>query len=208
MLLVHRSASLRSTQVPSPQHGNDAERTLSGNIARCAPVKRSVERGAATAGSSHVRSKNGDPASIHQMDMCTAYRAGHFLGSRSTQVELRRVRPAPSQSPQHAIAQAAGSVFPPPNHAAWLIPTKGPVLADLAPTVEHLKTLADDAERDAGLGVRSRPARRSPSPRPLRPLTRWSRSAPATPQMAKGGGWRRVLGPSSNVGKGDGNFTT
>ena len=58
----------------------------------------------------------------------------------------------------HAIARAAGPVFLPPTpqaQAAALIPTVGAVLADLGHTVERLKTLADDAERDGGLGMRA-----------------------------------------------------
>ena len=57
-----------------------------------------------------------------------------------------------------AIAQAAGPA-PLPSmsgaHAAALIPTVGAVLADLGQTVERLKTFADDAERDGGLGIRA-----------------------------------------------------
>src|SRR5262245_59242449 len=58
----------------------------------------------------------------------------------------------------HAIARAAGPVLLPPTpqaQAAQLIPTVGAVLADLGHTVERLKTLADDAERDGGLGMRA-----------------------------------------------------
>jgi hypothetical protein len=54
----------------------------------------------------------------------------------------------------HAIARAAGAMFLPPTpqaQAAALIPTVAAVLADLGHTVERLKTLADDAERDGGL---------------------------------------------------------
>ena len=43
----------------------------------------------------------------------------------------------------------------PQAQAAALIPTVGAVLADLGHTVERLKTLADDAERDGGLGMRA-----------------------------------------------------
>ena len=49
-------------------------------------------------------------------------------------------------------------MFLPPTpqaHAAALIPTVGAVLADLGHTVERLKALADDAERDGGLGMRA-----------------------------------------------------
>ena len=49
-------------------------------------------------------------------------------------------------------------MFLPPTpqaQAAALIPTVGAVLADLGHTVERLKTLADDAERDGGLGMRA-----------------------------------------------------
>ncbi len=58
----------------------------------------------------------------------------------------------------HAIARAAGPVLLPPTpqaQAAALIPTVGAVLADLGHTVERLKALADDAERDGGLGMRA-----------------------------------------------------
>ena len=43
----------------------------------------------------------------------------------------------------------------PQAQAAQLIPTVGAVLADLGHTVERLKTLADDAEHDGGLGMRA-----------------------------------------------------
>jgi hypothetical protein len=58
----------------------------------------------------------------------------------------------------HAIARAAGAMFLPPTpqaQAAALIPTVSAVLADLGHTVERLKALADDAERDGGLGMRA-----------------------------------------------------
>ena len=57
----------------------------------------------------------------------------------------------------HAIARPAGPIsLPSPQaQAAPLIPTVGAVLADLGVTVERLKTLADDAERDGGLGMRA-----------------------------------------------------
>jgi hypothetical protein len=58
----------------------------------------------------------------------------------------------------HAIARAAGPVLLPPTpqaQAATLIPTLGAVLADLGHTVDRLKALADDAERDGGLGMRA-----------------------------------------------------
>lgn len=58
----------------------------------------------------------------------------------------------------HAIARAAGPMLLPPSpqaQAAALIPTVAAVLADLGRTVDRLKALADDAERDGGLGMRA-----------------------------------------------------
>src|SRR5262245_40466561 len=57
-----------------------------------------------------------------------------------------------------AIAQAVTLPVPPPMSAAAIaatIPTVGALLADLGVTVERLKVLADDAERDGGLGMRA-----------------------------------------------------
>jgi hypothetical protein len=56
-----------------------------------------------------------------------------------------------------AIAQVVVPV-PPPMSAAALaatIPTVGNLLADLGATIERLKVLANDAEREGGLGMRA-----------------------------------------------------
>jgi hypothetical protein len=59
----------------------------------------------------------------------------------------------------HAIAKAAGPLLlPPPTpqaQGAALIPSIGGLLSDLGHTVERLKVLANDAERDGGLGIRA-----------------------------------------------------
>jgi hypothetical protein len=56
-----------------------------------------------------------------------------------------------------AIARVVAPVPPPMSAAAVAatIPTVGNLLADLGATVERLKVLADDAEREGGLGMRA-----------------------------------------------------
>ena len=56
----------------------------------------------------------------------------------------------------HAIGQILRPLPPSsPAHAVALIPSVGELLAKFGTTIEKLKTLADDAERDGGLGMRA-----------------------------------------------------
>jgi hypothetical protein len=88
--------------------------------------------------------------------LSTAAVAKKYSGQQTTFARHLRLHLKPHV---HAIARAAGPMMlPPPTpeaQVAQLIPTIGAVLADLGHTVERLKTLADDAERDGGLGMRA-----------------------------------------------------
>ena len=56
----------------------------------------------------------------------------------------------------HAIGQVLRPLHASsPANTAALIPSVGTLLADLGDTVQRLKVLADDAEKDGGLGIRA-----------------------------------------------------